>query len=95
MAQLRIRHTVQDYAAWRRTFDADPLDRKGSGVRRFRVLRSADLPNDVMVELEFETVAEARAMFARLTALWTGPRAPTLAGVDVVVAEVVDTVDLT
>lgn len=95
MAQLRIRHTVQDYEAWRRTFDADPLDRRASGVRRYRVLRSADLPNDVMIDLELDTVAEARALLDRLTALWSGPRAPVLAGVEAVVVEEVDSVDLT
>lgn len=95
MALLRIRHTVRDYDQWRRAFDADPLDRGGSGVLRYRVLRSADLPNDVMVDLEFATVEQARAMLDRLRELWTSPRAPATAGVDVVVADVVDVQDLT
>ena len=94
MAQLRIRHTVQDYDAWRRTFDSDPLDRKGSGVLRYRVLRSTDLPNDVMIDLEFATVAQARVMLDRLKELWTSPRSPTLAGVDVVIVDTVDEADL-
>ena len=94
MPQLRIRHRVQDYDAWRASFDADPLDRRGSGVTRYQVRRSADLPNDVMIDLEFETVAAARALLARLKELWTGPRAPSLAGIDVVIVETVDDVEL-
>jgi hypothetical protein len=67
---LRLEHPVPDFEAWRRRFDADPLDRRGSGVRRYRVLRSLDHPAVVMVDLEFDTRDEAEAMREALLRLW-------------------------
>jgi hypothetical protein len=67
---LRIEHPVPDYDAWKRTFDSDPLDRKGSGVRRYRVQQPADDANYVIVDLEFESREQAAAMQAALYRLW-------------------------
>jgi hypothetical protein len=67
---LRIEHPVPDFDAWRRAFDGDPLDRRGSGVRRYRVLRSLDDPAYVMVDLEFDSLEEAEAMRSALQRLW-------------------------
>jgi hypothetical protein len=35
MAILRIEHRVPSYESWKQAFDSDPVDRKGSGVRRY------------------------------------------------------------
>jgi hypothetical protein len=70
---LRIHHSVPNFDGWKRAFDADPLDRKASGVRRYHVLRSIADPNFVMIDLELDTLAEAEALLARLHRLWAGP----------------------
>ena len=70
MPVLRIEHPVPDFDAWKKTFDSDPLDRKGSGVRRYRVMRPADDPNYAIVDLELDTMAEAEALHAALRNLW-------------------------
>jgi hypothetical protein len=70
MPTLRIEHPVPDYDAWKRAFDADPIGRERSGVRRHSVLRAVDDPGYVMVDLEFDTVAEAAAVQAALRTLW-------------------------
>jgi hypothetical protein len=70
MPILRIEHPVPDFEAWKKTFDSDPLDRKSSGVRRYRVMRPADDPNYATVDLEFDTMAEAEALLAALHRLW-------------------------
>jgi hypothetical protein len=70
MPILRIEHPVPDFDAWKQIFDSDPLDRKGSGVRRYRVMRSLDDPGYVMVDLEFDAVGEAEAVRAALEDLW-------------------------
>ena len=70
MVTLRIEHPVPDYDAWRRAFDSDPLDRRGSGVRGYRVLRSLDDPGVVFVDLDFEDRAQAEAMREALRGLW-------------------------
>lgn len=70
MYVLRIEHAVPDYDGWKRAFDGDPMGREKSGVRRHRVLRSLDDPNFVMIDLEFDTAAQAEAMMAGLQKLW-------------------------
>jgi hypothetical protein len=52
---------------------AIPADRKGSGVRRYRILRSVDDPNVVMIDLEFDSVAEAEGLLDTMRQVWSGP----------------------
>ena len=76
MPTLHIEHSVGDYDTWKRTaFDADPVGRAKSGVRRHRISRPVDDPNFVMIELEFETRPEAEMMRATLQKLWRNPLA--------------------
>jgi hypothetical protein len=70
MTILRIEHPVPDFERWKRAFDADPIDRRGSGVRRHRILRCADEPD--RVELELDDAEAAAAVLARLRELWRG-----------------------
>lgn len=73
MAVLRIEHPVGDFSAWKRAFDSDPVGRERSGVRRHRVLRPIGDPNYVMIDLEFDTPEQARALLEAMRALWAGP----------------------
>lgn len=74
MPTLHIEHQVGDFDRWKRTaFDADPIGRVKSGVRRHRISRSVDDPNFVMIELEFDTKPEAEAMHTALLNLWRNP----------------------
>ena len=73
MPILRIQHTVPDFDRWRRAFESDPMDRKGSGVRRYHVHRSITDPNFVMIDLEFDTLADAEKLLEKLRHLWAGP----------------------
>jgi hypothetical protein len=70
MVVLRIEHPVPDYARWKEAFDSDPVDRKGSGVRRYTVMRAVDDPNYVVIDSEFADVGEAEAMLGALRELW-------------------------
>jgi hypothetical protein len=66
MHVLKIEYPVADYDTWKAAFDRDVLDREGSGVRRYRVLRPTDDPNYVMIDLDFDDVSEAEAYLAAL-----------------------------
>jgi hypothetical protein len=77
---LRIEHGVADYARWKQMFDSDPLNRKGSGVRGYRVLRMSDEPDKVAIDLDFEDAGAARVMAARLSELWNGPASAIMHG---------------
>lgn len=72
MPTLRIEHSVPDFAGWKKAFDSDPVDRKGSGVRRFQVFRSFEDPNYVMIDLEFDTLEEAEGLLAKMRHVWSG-----------------------
>lgn len=73
MPILRIQHSVPSFEGWKRAFDSDPMDRKGSGVRRYAVHRSVADPNFVMIDLEIDSVAEAERLLGKLRHLWSGP----------------------
>ena len=73
MPILRIQHSVPNFDAWKRAFDGDPMDRKGSGVRRYHVHQSIADPGFVMIDLEFDTVARAEKLLEQLRQLWAGP----------------------
>ena len=71
MHVLRIEHSVPDYDAWKEAFDGDPIGRERSGVRRYRILRAADDPNYVMIDLEFDSASEVEAVHGALRDLWS------------------------
>ncbi|HEY8768417.1 MAG TPA: hypothetical protein VIP09_14335 [Dehalococcoidia bacterium] len=91
MPILRIEHPVPHFNAWKKAFDNDPVDRKGSGVRRYRVLRAADDPNYVMIDLEFDNSSQAEAVHASLRELWGRVQAEGLIGTPK--ARIVETVE--
>ncbi|MEO8765651.1 MAG: hypothetical protein ABI416_15230 [Ginsengibacter sp.] len=70
MIVLQIEHQVPDFQGWKRAFDSDPVNRKQSGVTRYRIFRKIDAPNLVILELEFNGLPEARILLASLEKLW-------------------------
>ena len=73
MAVVRIEHSVPSFDKWKQAFDRDPADRKGSGVRRYQILRLQNEPNYVMIDLEFDNSAEAEAFVQKMQRIWDGP----------------------
>ena len=73
MPTLRIEHAVPSFEVWKRAFDSDPADRKGSGVSRYRISQSIDDPNYVTIDLDFDRTTDARALLAFMENIWEGP----------------------
>ena len=73
MPVVRIEHSVPSFDKWKAAFDRDPADRKGSGVRRYKILRLQNEPNYVMIDLEFDNTAEAEAFVKKMQRIWEGP----------------------
>ena len=67
---LQIEHPVPDFNGWKKAFDSDPLNRRGSGVKSYRIFRVADDPNQVVIELEFDDLDKATDMNEALKQLW-------------------------
>lgn len=61
MATLFVRHTVADYAAWRRIFDDFAPTQEALGVTDKAVYRAADNANDITVTHEFATLESAKS----------------------------------
>ncbi len=61
MATMFVRHTVADYAAWRRIFDAFASTQAALGVTGKAVYQAADNANDITVTHEFASVEAAQA----------------------------------
>ena len=62
MARLFARHLVNDYAIWRKGYDAFDPTRRKMGVTGAGVYRSADNPNDITIWHDFANVAQAKAL---------------------------------
>jgi hypothetical protein len=67
---LQIEHPVPDFNGWKKAFDSDPLKRKESGVKSYRIFRVADDPNQVIIDLEFDDLDKAKNMYEALKQLW-------------------------
>ncbi|HKV56998.1 MAG TPA: hypothetical protein VJO32_01905 [Ktedonobacteraceae bacterium] len=70
MVILQIEHPVPNFDAWKKAFDSDPVNRKQSGVRRYRVLRPVDNPNYAIIDLEFDSVDKAEGLLAAMREVW-------------------------
>ena len=82
MVTLHIEHPISDFDAWRAAFDSFAGQRENAGVRAHRVLRPVGDANYVVVDLEFQTSAEAEKFLRFLQAnVWaSATTAPALAG---------------
>jgi hypothetical protein len=87
---LQIEHRVRDYETWKTAFDGDPVGREAGGVRSYRIARQADDPRRVIIDLDFDSSAQAEAFRERLQGLWAsagerlGLESPSARIVDVV-----------
>jgi hypothetical protein len=59
-------HYNHDYDEWKGMFDADPVGRAQSGVTGHTICRGVDDPNDIVVQLEFASLDDAKAFRDRL-----------------------------
>ena len=94
MPTLRIEHAVPDFDRWKQAFDGDPVDRKGSGVRRFQVLRSVEDPNFVMIDLEFDSTKEAEGLLAKMRHVWSGAGQSVMTNPQARIVETVEEIEL-
>jgi hypothetical protein len=82
LATLHIQHPVTDFDTWRSAFKRFADARRSAGVRAQRVLRPVDDPRFVVIDLDFDTAAEAQSFRSFLTTqVWAHPEnSPGLAG---------------
>ena len=74
MTTLHIQNTVHDYDAWQEAFDKYERFRAEHGVRSYRISRDAADPQQVSVDLHFDSRADAEAFVPRLQQIWSTPQ---------------------
>ena len=82
MTTLHIEHAIVDFALWSSAFDRFAEFREKAGVRAQRIQQPVDDPQYVVIDLDFDTAAEAEKFLAFLRdKIWTSPEnAPALVG---------------
>ena len=82
MATLHIEHPITDFGTWNAAFARFAGARQHAGVREQRVLQPVDDPAYVVVDLDFDTVAEAEKFLGFLREnVWAATQnSPALAG---------------
>ncbi len=82
MPTLHIEHAIVDLALWSAAFQRFADVRAKAGVRRHRLQRPVDNPHYIVIDLDFDTTAEAEAFLELLrTKVWASPAdAPALVG---------------
>jgi len=94
MITLRIEHRISNYQGWKKAFDMDPIDRKKSGVKRYRIFRPADDEFFVIIDLEFETLAEAKATEVLLQNMWTKVEGSLIFGPKISMLNVMESIEI-
>jgi hypothetical protein len=70
MITIQIEHEVPNFEGWKKAFESDPINRKKSGVRRYKIYQRIDNPNFIVIDLEFDNLNEAEDTFTALKILW-------------------------
>src|SRR5687768_12695751 len=79
MTSLHISHRVNDFDEWLTTFNSFADFRTQGGVTAQTVRHGVDDPNVVAIDLELDTIEDARALLQRLeTEIW--PSSPHFTG---------------
>lgn len=94
MVILHIEHAVPNFDMWKQAFDSDPVNRKQSGVRRYRVMRPVDKANFAIIELEFDTVPAAEALLAAMRQVWSRVQGTLIEAPQVRITELVESIEL-
>lgn len=59
MANVLIRHSIEDYDAWKSAFDAHASTRMEFGSQGYRLFRSSEDPNELVMLFEWDSVENA------------------------------------
>jgi hypothetical protein len=94
MVILQIEHAVANFNGWKQAFDSDPVGRQRMSVRRYRIMRPVNEPNFAIIELEFDTVAEAEALLAAMREVWSRVQGTLVQSPQARITEIVETVEM-
>ncbi len=91
---LRIEHPIPNFDGWKKAFDSDPIDRKKSGVKRYRIYRPTNDQHFIIIDLEFNNLNDAENALASLRKLWEKVDGKVMTNPQVRILEIVEAVDI-
>jgi hypothetical protein len=94
MIVLRLEHKAPSYEEWKKTFDSDPINRKQSGVKHYRIYTAIDNPNHVVMEFEFNTLVEAQKVLEALDSFWEKTAGTIIINPKIQLFDIVESIDL-
>ena len=94
MITLRIEHKIANYDGWKKAFDSDPINRKQSGVKRYRVYRPIDDTNFIIIDLDFDNLEKAQAAQVALMNIFQKIEGTLVFGVQIKIMNVIESKEL-
>jgi len=74
MATLHVENTVRDFDEWKAVFDKFDRFRAEKNMRAYRMSRQVDDPNQVIIDLDFDSLEDATAFRGALEQIWQTPQ---------------------
>lgn len=90
MIILQIEHDVPNFEGWKKAFLSDPIDRKKSGVKEYRIYRPVENSNYVIIDLVFDQLDQAESTLEALRKLWGKVEGTVMANAKTRILETVD-----
>ncbi len=94
MIILQIEHKIPNFEGWKKAFDADPINRKKSGVKHYLIFRPTDDPNYVIIHLGFDTITDAQETLKSLQQLWQKVEVSVMVNPQARILDIVEAIDL-
>lgn len=74
MTSLHIENTVRDFDEWKAVFDKFDRFRADKRMRSYRMARRVDAPNEVVIDLDFDSLEDATEFRTALEQIWQTPQ---------------------
>ncbi len=94
MPTLQIEHDIPNYDGWKKEFDSDPINRKQSGVKRYRIYKPFNDSRSVIVELDFDDINNLYTTLQALQNLWNKVQGTVMSGPKTRIIELVESKDI-
>jgi len=94
MITLRIEHKIASYDSWKKAFDSDPINRKQSSVKQYRIYRPTEDDKFVIIDLDFDNLEQAQSAKEALMNIFPKIEGNLIFGVQIKTLTVVETMEL-
>lgn len=94
MITLRIEHKIANFDGWKKAFDSDPINRKQSGVKQYRIYRPVDDDLFVIIELDFDNLEQAQSTQGALNRMFGNIDGKIIFGPQTKILDIVETNEL-